>query len=148
MFAPDARVPRVQVSHTLFSVQLPVLSVLNFRRSFSNRDSINDLTARVSKDTRVLRAAYAAFGPQVRHQLFFQCSPRWDEQATVNGFVGHAHTLVMGILDLQPSGNLFRRPVQNQFTRNDLLKLLVAGKKAGFGSQSRLPGLLIRFLGS
>jgi hypothetical protein len=35
--------------------------------------------------------------------------------------VGHAHALVIGILDLQPSVNLFRRPVQNQFNRNDLL---------------------------
>src|ERR1700683_5491799 len=123
-------------------------AVLNFRRSFSNRDGIDDLTTCLSADTSVLRAAYAALGPQMSNQLFFQWSPRLDEQATVNGFVGHAHTLVMGILGLQPSGDLFRRPVRQQFTRNDLLQLLVESKKAALRPQSRLPGLLIRFIGS
>src|SRR5271167_63385 len=78
------------------------------------------LTARVFKDTSVLRAAYAALGSQVPQQLFFQHSAGLDEQAAVNRFVGHAHALVIGILDLQPSGDLFRRPIQNQFTRNHL----------------------------
>jgi hypothetical protein len=36
-----------------------------------------------------------------------------NEQTTVNGLVGHAQALVIGILGFQPSGNLFRRPVQN-----------------------------------
>src|SRR5277367_4832854 len=120
-------------------------AVLNFRRSFSDRDGIYALTARLSADTRVLRAAEAALGSQVPQQLFLQRSPRLDEQATVNGFVGHAHTLVLGILGLQPSGDLFRRPLQQQFTRNDLLQLLLESKKAGFRPQSRVPGLLIRF---
>src|SRR5271167_205668 len=120
-------------------------TVLNFRRSFSDRDGIYDLTARLSADTRVLRAAEAALGSQVPQQLFLQRSSRLDEQATVNGFVGHAHTLVLGILGLQPSGDLFRRPLQHQFTRNHLLQLLMESKKAGFRPQSRLPGLLIRF---
>jgi len=70
------------------------------------------------------------------HQLFFQRSPRLDEQASINGFVGHAHTLVMGILGLQPSGDLFRRPLQRQLTRNDLLQLLMDSKKAGLRLQS------------
>src|SRR6267378_7340017 len=123
-------------------------TVLNFCRSFSNRDSIDDLTARVLKDTRVLRTAYAALGPQMPHQLLFQHSSRLNEWATVNGFVGHTHALVIGILDLQPPGNLFRRPIQHQFTRNDLLQLLMDSKKAGSRPQSRLPGLVIRFIGS
>src|SRR6266849_37691 len=111
-------------------------AVLDFRRSFSNRDGLDDLTARLSADTSVLRAAYAALGPKMSNQLFFQHSPRLDEQATVKGLVGHAHTLVMGILGLQPSGNLFRRPVQHQFTRNDLLQLLMDRKKAEIGRAS------------
>jgi hypothetical protein len=67
---------------------------------------------------------------------------------SVNGLVGHAHALVIGILDFQPSGNLLRRPVQDQFTHNDLLHLHVDGKKARLGSQGRLPGLVIGFIGS
>src|ERR1017187_8716864 len=123
-------------------------AVLDFCRSFPDGDGIDDLTARLSADMRALRAAYAALGPKVPNQLFFQYSSRLNEQATVNGLVRHAQALVLGILDLQSSGNLFRRPVQNQFTRNDLLQLLVDGKKAVFGSQSRLPGLVTRFTGS
>jgi hypothetical protein len=111
-------------------------AVLDFRRSFSNRDGIDDLTARLPADTRVLRAAYAALGPKMSNQLFLQHSSRLNEQATVNRFVGHAHTLVIEILGLQPSGDLFRRPVQHQFTRNDFLQLLMDSKKAGFRPQS------------
>src|SRR5271155_2055688 len=121
-------------------------AVLNFRRSFSDRDGIHDLTARLSARSRVLRAADAPPGPQMSNQLFFQYSPRLNEQASVNALVGHAHTLILGILDRKPCGDLFRRPVQNQFTRNDLLQLLLDSKKAGLGAQGRLPGLLIRII--
>jgi len=54
-------------------------------RSFSNIDGIHDLTARLSADTRVLGAAYGAFGPKMSSHLSFQHSPRLDEQAAVNG---------------------------------------------------------------
>src|ERR1700758_1429888 len=57
------------------------------------------------------------------------------------------HALVVGIVDLQPFRNLFRRPVQDQFTGDHRPQLLVDGKKAHLGSQSRLPGLTIGFTG-
>src|ERR1022692_2267620 len=123
-------------------------AVLNFGGPFPDGDGIDDLTARVSKDTRVLREAYAAFGPKVCNKLFFQHSSRLNEQATVNSFVGHAHALIIGILTLQPSGNLFRRPIQNQFTRNDLLQPHMTDQKARLWPQSRLPGFGICFGGS
>jgi hypothetical protein len=44
-------------------------AVLNFCGPFPNGDGICDLTARVFKDTRVLRAADAALGSQVPQQL-------------------------------------------------------------------------------
>src|SRR6266851_5769896 len=94
-------------------------AVLNFSGPLPDGDGICDLTARVSKDTRVLRAAYATLGSQVPQQLL-----------------------------LQHSGNLLRRPVQNQFTRNDLLQLHMDRKKALLGPQSRLPGFRIRLVGS
>ena len=77
----------------------------------------------MSVNAGVPRAAHAPLRSQVVHQLFFQYSPRLNEQAAVNGFVGHAHALVIGILALQPSGNLLGRPVQDQFTRNDVPQL-------------------------
>src|ERR1700722_8442108 len=121
-------------------------AVLNFSGSFPNRDGICDLTARVFEDTTVLRAAPAPLGSQVAHELFFQHSTRLKEQDGVDRFVGHAHPLVLGILGLQPSGNLLRRPFQDQFTRNDLSQPPVQGKKALLGPQGRLPGLVIRLM--
>src|SRR6202011_4678603 len=120
-------------------------AVLDFCGPFPNGDGIDDLTTAVSTDTRMPRAAYAPLGSKVLNQLFFQHSSRLNEQAAVNGLVGHAHTLVLGILNLQPSGNLFRRPVQDQFTSNDLWQLHVNSQKAPLGSQGRLPGLVICF---
>src|SRR5271168_1384806 len=73
-------------------------AVLDFCGPFPDGDGICDLTTRVFEDASVLRAAYAALRPQVGNQLFFQHSPRLNEQATVNGLVRHAHTLVVGIL--------------------------------------------------
>ena len=52
------------------------------------------------------------------------------------------------ILGFQPSGNLFRRPVQNQFTRNDVLQLHVDEKKAALGPKGRLPGFAVGLTGS
>ena len=73
-------------------------AVLDFCGSFPDGDGIYDLTARVFKDTRVLRAADAALGSQVPQQLFLQHSAGLDEQTAVNRFMGHAHALVSGIL--------------------------------------------------
>src|ERR1700721_76429 len=94
------------------------------------------------------RAAHAPLRPQVVQQLFFQCSPGLNEQATVNRFVGHAQALVMGILVLQPPGNLLGRPVQDQSTRNDVPQLAVLGKQAALRTQGRNPSLLICILGT
>jgi hypothetical protein len=83
-------------------------AVFDFSGPLPDGDGIDDLTTAVSAITGLLRAAYKPLGPKVPNQLFLQHSSRLDEQAAVNGLVGHAHTLVIGILVLQPSGNLFR----------------------------------------
>jgi hypothetical protein len=67
---------------------------------------------------------------------------------SVNGLVGHAYALVVGILCLQPSGNLLWRPVQHQLTRDHVPQLAVAGKKTPLRSQSGFPGLPIRIVGA
>jgi hypothetical protein len=123
-------------------------AVLHFRGPFADRDGLRNLTAPVFKDMRVLRPPYAALGSQVIQQLLLQRSTGLNEQASVNGFVEHTHALIIGILGFQPAGNLLRRPVQNQFTRNDVPQLQVDGKKAAFGPQGRLPGFTVRLTGS
>src|SRR5271168_2578564 len=54
-------------------------AVLDFCGPFPDGDGIDDLTARVFIDTRVLRAADAALGSQVPQQLFLQHSAGLDE---------------------------------------------------------------------
>src|SRR5579864_6756663 len=88
-------------------------AVLNFRGPFPDGDGIDDLSTAVSTITRVPRAAYTPLGPKMLNQLLLQHSSRLNKQAAVNGFMGHAHGLVLAIPPLQPSGNLFRRPIQN-----------------------------------
>ena len=82
------------------------------------------------------------------NQLLFQRSARLNEQAAINRFVRHAQALVVRIGLLQPSGNLLRRPVLHQFTRNEGAELLVEGQATDLGPQSRLPGLVVGFVGS
>ena len=116
-------------------------AVFHFSRPFPNRDGIDDLTARVLEDTRVPRAAHAPLRSQVVHQLFFQYSTSLDEQAAVNGLVGHAHALVFGILGLQPPGNLLGRPFQDQFTRNDVPQLPIAWLTGSASAATPIPRL-------
>src|SRR5258707_7809723 len=82
------------------------------------------------------------------HQLFLQYSSRLNEQAAINSLVGHVHTLVVGITGLQPSGNLFGRPVQHQFTRNHVTQPAVAGQKTTLRAQRRHPCLAICIVGT
>jgi len=70
-------------------------AVLNFRGPFPDGDGIDDLTTAMSAIAGVPRAAYTPLGPKMLNQLFFQHSSRLDEQAAINRFVGHAHTLVV-----------------------------------------------------
>jgi hypothetical protein len=111
-------------------------AVLNFSGPFPDGDGSYDLTTRVPKDTRALRTAYAAHGPEMSNQLLFQRSPRLNEQATVNGLVGHAQALVIGILGLQPSGDPFRRPVQQQFTATVACSFSWKARRQGFGRKA------------
>src|ERR1700693_5819768 len=126
----------VAVLGTANEVALPMAgdgAVLDLCGPFTNGNGINDLTTAVSTITRVPRAANSPLEAKMLSQLLFQHSPRLNEQAAVNRLVRHAHPLVLGILTLQPSGNRFRRPVQDEFTRNDLLQRHVDSQKAPLG---------------
>src|SRR5277367_5502227 len=94
------------------------------------------------------RAAHAPLRPQMVQQLFFQYAPSLNEQATVNRFVGHAQALVVGILVLQPPGNLLGRPVQDQFTRNEVPQLAVDTQQTLLRPPGRNPSLLIGIMGT
>src|ERR1700688_229275 len=141
----------VTVARPAQQIALPVTgngTIFDFRRSFADGDSINDPALGVSVNAGVPRAADPPLGSQMSHQLLFQRTPRLNEQGAINRFVRHTQALILRILSLQPSGNLLRRPVLQQFTRNDLLQLAVGGQPARLGPQGRLPGLPIGLVGS
>src|SRR5215470_7104062 len=123
-------------------------SIFRLGGSFADRNRIDDLPPTMSMFAGMARAAHAPLRPQVVHQLFFQYSPRLNEQGAVDGLVGHSHTLVIGMLGLQPSGNLLGRPVQNEFTRNDVMQLVVHGQQTSLRTQSPNPRLAIRIMGT
>jgi len=54
-------------------------AVLDLGRSFPDGDGIDDFAAGLSAGIRVLRATYAALGPQMSHQIFFQHSAGLNE---------------------------------------------------------------------
>src|SRR6202453_1724789 len=123
-------------------------SIFHFRRPLADRESIDDLPAGLSLLAGMTRAAHVPLRPRVAHQLFLQYAPRLHEQATVNRFVGHAQTVVVGILGLQPPGNLLGRPVQDQFTRNEVPQPAVDAKQTLLWPQGRSPSLVIGIVGT
>jgi hypothetical protein len=56
-------------------------AVLDFRGPLPDGDGIDDLTAGLSVDTRVPRAAYTPLGSKMLNQLLFQHSACLNEQA-------------------------------------------------------------------
>jgi hypothetical protein len=66
-------------------------SVFCFRRPLPDREGLDDLPPGLSMLAGMTRAAHVPLPPQMVHQLFFQCTPSLNEQATVNRFVGRAN---------------------------------------------------------
>src|SRR5580704_3725086 len=93
MLAPD-----VAVLSSGQQISFPVTrnrSIFRFCGSFADRDGIDDLPAAMSMFAGMTRAAHAPLRAQMVQQLFFQRSPRLNEQAAINRLVGHAHALVV-----------------------------------------------------
>src|ERR1700675_555056 len=104
---PFDECPHLAVLSTAQQIAFPMTwdrSVFRFRRSFANGNGVDNPTVPVNAG--MSRAAHAPPRAQVVHQLSFQYAPRLNEQAAVDGLVGHAHALVVGILIPQPPGNL------------------------------------------
>ena len=118
-------------------------AVLNLCGPLANGDGIDDLTLGVPCSSSVHGPTDEWLRSKMLNQLLFQHSSSLDEQTAIEGLVGHAHALVAGIASLQPTGNLLRRPVLDQFTGDDQPQLPVPGKPAGLGSQGGLPSLMI-----
>ena len=141
----------VTVARPAQQITLPVSrnsTIFDFRRSLADRNGIDDLALRVPVNAGVPRAADVPLRSQMPNQLLFQRSARLQEQAAVNSFVRRVQALIVRVGLLQPSGNLLRRPVPHQFTRNQGAKFLVESQATDLRPQGRLPGLGVGFVRS
>jgi len=77
---------------------------------FTNRHGIDNLTPWLPSRTGVLGASEFAPRPQMLPQLLIENAAGLDEQALVDGFVGHVHLGVTGAL-AEPARNLLGRPL-------------------------------------
>src|SRR6478736_4897467 len=78
------------------------------------------------------------------HQLLLQHAAGLNEETSIDRLVRQTQALVMGEVDLQPTGDLLRRPIQRQFTRDDVAQLPVPREQTLLGAQREPPGTIIR----
>ena len=90
-----------------------------------------------------ISALIAPARAQMIHQFLFQHPARLDEETSIDRLVRHSQPLVVRKLDLQPTGDLFRRPIQRQFTGDDVAQRPVAREYTLLGAQRRPPGSII-----
>jgi len=72
------------------------------------------------------------------NQLPLQNTSGLYEQATVNGFVGHAHAPIVGELHLEPTRDLFGRPIPLELARYDSLQPAMASQQTWLRSSSMI----------
>jgi len=75
----------------------------------------------------------------MRHQLFLQNTAGLHEQASVDRLVRHLISLLPRIPPLQPAGDLFRRPMPPQFTRDQASQPSIACQLAPLGTPGARP---------
>src|SRR5690606_18150672 len=86
--------------------------------------------------------------PKMRAELLFQGTPCLDEQAAVDGLVRHLECLIGRELQLKPSRDLFRRPLQRQQLCDQAAKGCVLCQETRLGPASPLPGILVGLAGT
>jgi hypothetical protein len=95
--------------------------VLYLGRPLSDGYRVNDLSTRLSPCGGVFASAHQSSGPQTRDQLFPQDAASLNEQTFVDRLVRYPHWWIISVFDLQPAGDLLRRPIFAQFPRHDHL---------------------------
>ena len=123
-------------------IALPVAgdrAVCRLGRPLPDRDGVNDLALAAVAAARGTRTADRARAAKVREQLPLQRPARLHEQRQVDRLVRHPHSLVVGIVKLQPAGNLLRRPVLPKLLRDDAREARMAGELASLRARRPLP---------
>ena len=89
------------------------------------------------------RAPEEALRSQISHQLLFQHAPRLHIKASIDGLVRHASRLVCWMCPLQPTRDLFGRPVPFHFRSNSLPQLAAYRQLAELWAKSPFPRQLV-----
>jgi hypothetical protein len=83
-------------------------AVLDFGRTFSNRNRVDDLSRRPTWRGTTFRIAHAPPRPKMPDQLFLEHAAGLDKQTAIDGLVGHPQALVGREFSLQPPRDLLR----------------------------------------
>jgi hypothetical protein len=83
-------------------------TILDFSRTLSDGNRIDDLTSPHAASVTVFASPHRSPRSQMPHEFFFKHASSLNEEASVDGFVGDLHLLVVWISPLQPPRNLLR----------------------------------------
>ena len=83
---------------------------------------------------------------QVLDQLLLERAAGLYEQRAIDRLVRHPQRLILGVGNLQPPGDLLRRPVVSELRVHDAPQARVRDELTRLGAQRWMPGLPIRGL--
>ena len=136
----------IAVVRSTDEVALPVArhsAILDRRRPFADRHCIHDLAVHAPFFRCMARAPEEALRSQISHQLLLQHAPRLHIKASIDGLVRHVSRLVCWMCPLQPTRDLFGRPVPFQFRSNSLPQLAAYRQLAELWAKSPFPRQLL-----
>src|SRR5258705_12071084 len=81
-------------------------------------------------------------------QRFFEHAACLDEQTAIDRLVRHPECLILGVVALQPPGDLLRRPVASEVRGHDSPQVWVPRKLTRLRTPGPTPGLPIRGRGT
>ncbi len=120
-------------------VALPVAgdgAVFRLSGPFTDRDGVDDLTLAGVTALGGARPADRARPASVHDELALQGAACLHDR--VDRLVRHPHSLVLGILTLQPAGDLVRRPVRSSFVATTPAKTRLRASLHSCGRRARL----------
>ncbi|CUH47827.1 hypothetical protein RUA4292_02003 [Ruegeria atlantica] len=118
-------------------------AVFDSGRAFPDRDRILDLTEPIPLQASMARPADGTCRAQMCKQLLLQNATGLDKQASVDRFVRHTLALVVGMLALQPTRDLLRRPLAFELLSYCVTERRPLRQLAGLRTPCTLPGCLI-----
>ncbi len=118
-------------------------AVFDLGRALSDGDGIDDLTAPLAAKARFLGPPDHSPCSQMPDELLLEHASSLNEEASVDGFVGDLHLLVVRVSPLQPPRDLLRCPIEAQLPGHNLLQSPVNRQPTRLRATCPVPGPLI-----